>query len=98
MIDMLVITECRQDVRLGLIHKFLWDRYRSVRQDLYIQGIDVRGTGCSLPTASMVLTFLFAFGAETLQDEFAVNVFEEIVRFHLLSEHDLCEEEASSES
>jgi hypothetical protein len=36
-----VITGCRQDVRLGLIHKFLWDRYRSVRQDLYIQGIDV---------------------------------------------------------
>jgi hypothetical protein len=63
-----VITGCRQDVRLGLIHKFLWDRYRSVRQDLYIQGID---------------------------DEFAVEVFEEIVRFHLLSEHDLCEEEAS---
>lgn len=31
----------RQDARLGLIHKFLWDRYRSVRQDLYIQGMDV---------------------------------------------------------
>lgn len=32
-----------QDARLGLIHKFLWDRYRSVRQDLYIQGMDVSG-------------------------------------------------------
>lgn len=32
-----------------------------------------------------------------LQDEFAVNIFEEVVRFHLLSEHELCEEEASSE-
>ena len=32
---------CRTDVRLGLVHKFLWDRYRSVRQDLYIQGMDV---------------------------------------------------------
>ncbi|KAI7840763.1 hypothetical protein COHA_005577 [Chlorella ohadii] len=58
----------RQDARLGLIHKFLWDRYRSVRQDLYIQGMD---------------------------DEFSVNIYEEVVRFHLLSEHELCEEEAS---
>ena len=32
-----------------------------------------------------------------LQDEFSVNIFEEVVRFHLLSEHELCEEEASSE-
>lgn len=31
----------RTDVRLGLVHKFLWDRYRSVRQDLYIQGMAV---------------------------------------------------------
>lgn len=58
----------RQDARLGLIHKFLWDRYRSVRQDLYIQGMD---------------------------DEFSVNIYEEVVRFHVLSEHELCEEEAS---
>jgi hypothetical protein len=42
-------------------------------------------------------TFMLSSGALTLQDEFAVEVFEEIVRFHLLSEHDLCEEEASSE-
>lgn len=32
-----------------------------------------------------------------VQDEFSVNIFEEVVRFHLLSEHELCEEEASSE-
>lgn len=31
------------------------------------------------------------------QDEFSVNIYEEVVRFHLLSEHELCEEEASSE-
>ena len=33
----------RGGARLGLVHKFLWDRYRSVRQDLYIQGMDVSG-------------------------------------------------------
>ncbi|KAL4433632.1 hypothetical protein ABPG75_000073 [Micractinium tetrahymenae] len=64
----LLDRQAKQDARLGLIHKFLWDRYRSVRQDLYIQGMD---------------------------DEFSVNIFEEVVRFHLLSEHELCEEEAS---
>ncbi len=26
-----------------------------------------------------------------------MNIYEEVVRFHLLSEHELCEEEASSE-
>lgn len=31
------------------------------------------------------------------QDEFSVHIYEEVVRFHLLSEHELCEEEASSE-
>ena len=58
----------RTDVRFGLIHKFLWDRYRSVRQDLYIQGID---------------------------DEFGIRIFEEIVRFHVLCEHELCGEDQS---
>eukprot|EP00887_Chlorella_sp_A99_P005900 scaffold1.g5900.t1 len=58
----------RSDARLGLIHKFLWDRYRSARQDVHIQGFD---------------------------DEFGVGIYEEIVRFHVLSEHELCEEEAS---
>lgn len=56
----------RTDVRFGLVHKFLWDRYRSVRQDLYIQGIE---------------------------DDFAIKIFEQIVRFHVLSEHELCEED-----
>ncbi len=50
------------DVRFGLVHKFLWDRYRSIRQDLYIQGIT---------------------------DQFAISIFEEIVRFHVLCEHEL---------
>ncbi len=58
----------REDVRFGLVHKFLWDRYRSVRQDLYIQGIT---------------------------DEFAVGIFEEIVRFHVMCEHELCGEDQS---
>ena len=54
------------DIRFGLVHKFLWDRYRSVRQDLYIQGI---------------------------ADDFAVAIFEEIVRFHVLCEHELAGED-----
>lgn len=58
----------REDVRFGLVHKFLWDRYRSVRQDLYIQGIT---------------------------DQFAIRIFEEIVRFHVLCEHELCGEDQS---
>jgi hypothetical protein len=58
----------RCDVRFGLVHKFLWDRYRSVRQDLYIQGI---------------------------VDAFAVEIFEEIVRFHVMCEHELCGEDQS---
>ncbi|KAL4513335.1 hypothetical protein Ndes2437B_g00550 [Nannochloris sp. 'desiccata'] len=58
----------RTDVRFGLVHKFLWDRYRSIRQDLYIQNIS---------------------------DEFAINIFEEIVRFHVLCEHELCGEDQS---
>jgi len=61
----------RTDVRFGLVHKFLWDRYRSIRQDLYIQNIS---------------------------DEFAINIFEEIVRFHVLCEHELCGEDQSGKS
>lgn len=38
--------------RFGLVHKFLWDRYRAVRQDLYVQGINV-----GLYMASCVLRF-----------------------------------------
>lgn len=58
-------------MRFGLVHKFLWDRYRSVRQDLYIQGIS---------------------------DDFAVGVYEEIVRFHVMCEHELCGEDQSGEA
>ncbi|KAL6782202.1 hypothetical protein ACKKBF_B39440 [Auxenochlorella protothecoides x Auxenochlorella symbiontica] len=58
----------RQDVRFGLVHKFLWDRYRAVRQDLYVQGIT---------------------------DEFAIAVYEEVVRFHVMCEHELCGEDQS---
>ena len=30
----------REDMPLVQRHKFLWDRYRSVRQDIYVQGFD----------------------------------------------------------
>lgn len=59
------------DVRFGLVHKFLWDRYRSIRQDLYIQGIT---------------------------DQFAMSIFEEIVRFHVLCEHELSGEDQNGMS
>ncbi|KAK2080479.1 hypothetical protein QBZ16_000332 [Prototheca wickerhamii] len=58
----------RTDARFGLIHKFLWDRYRAVRQDLYVQG---------------------------MHDEFAISVYEEIVRFHIMCEHELCDQDQS---
>ena len=29
----------RTDVPLSLVHRFLWDRYRGVRQDLFVQGM-----------------------------------------------------------
>ena len=58
----------QSNFRFGLVHKFLWDRYRSVRQDLYIQG---------------------------MADGFAVGIFEEIVRFHVLCEHELAGEDQS---
>ncbi len=32
----------RQDMPLVNIHKYLWDRFRGVRQDLFVQGIEVR--------------------------------------------------------
>ena len=32
----------RTDVPLGKIHYYLWERYRSVRQDLFVQEITVR--------------------------------------------------------
>jgi hypothetical protein len=31
----------RTDVELVNIHKFLWDRFRGVRQDLFVQGMEV---------------------------------------------------------
>ena len=32
----------RRDVPLSKIHHFLWDRFRGVRQDLFVQGIEAR--------------------------------------------------------
>ena len=32
----------RTDVPLSKIHHFLWDRYRGVRQDLFVQGYEVK--------------------------------------------------------
>lgn len=34
----------REDVPLGKIHHFLWDRCRGVRQDLFVQGYEVPTT------------------------------------------------------
>ena len=31
----------RRDVPLAKIHHFLWDRFRGVRQDLFVQGYEV---------------------------------------------------------
>ena len=31
----------RQDIALVNIHKYLWDRFRGVRQDLFVQGFEV---------------------------------------------------------
>ena len=39
----------RQDMPLVNIHKYLWDRFRGVRQDLFVQGIEVRGPLCFAP-------------------------------------------------
>mmetsp|Transcript_6943 Transcript_6943/g.20274 ORF Transcript_6943/g.20274 Transcript_6943/m.20274 type:complete len:1432 (-) Transcript_6943:843-5138(-) len=58
----------RTDASFSVIHNFLFDRYRSVRQDLYVQGIE---------------------------DQFACEIYEEIIRYHILCEHELCENEAT---
>jgi len=39
----------RGDVPLATLHKFLWDRYRSLRQDIYVQCFEARGPGRSTP-------------------------------------------------
>jgi hypothetical protein len=49
--------------------KFLWDRLRSIRQDLNLQQIT---------------------------DSFAVNLLEQMARYTILAEHELCEETASA--
>jgi hypothetical protein len=36
----------RTDVPLVEIHKFLWDRYRGIRQDLFVQGFKVPAPIC----------------------------------------------------
>lgn len=142
--------------RFGLVHKFLWDRYRAVRQDLYVQGITVRtgaglamcarcyglepGTGggecretaperrgavlegppwggggtwwrgcrrghagpCACQSlGSVVLSSSPADKLELhglVQDDFAIAVYEEVVRFHIMCEHELCNEDQSGEA
>ncbi len=32
----------RSDLPLATLHKFLWDRYRCLRQDIFMQGFNVR--------------------------------------------------------
>jgi hypothetical protein len=141
----------RGDVRFGLVHKFLWDRYRSVRQDLYIQGMQARRSGrggreCGWvpvvegrasscvevarhvgspwqlrphrrlagrqagrqagmararrapPTKQLpCLNPTDAPSPLAPQDSFAAGIFEEVVRFHVLCEHELCGEDQSGE-
>ena len=45
----------RQDMPLVNIHKYLWDRFRGVRQDLFVQGIEVSE---SLPGTEVALVHL----------------------------------------
>lgn len=40
----------RTNVPLTKIHHFLWDRYRGIRQDLFVQGYEV--TNCVTPVVS----------------------------------------------
>ncbi len=49
--------------------------------------------------APLIVQLMPMFGPASLrvQDEFAVRIFEEVVRFHILSEHELCEEDQSGE-
>ena len=62
------LLDDRPEVPFMLKSKFLWDRLRSVRQDLSLQAI---------------------------VDGFAERTLEQMVRFAILSEHELCEETAT---
>mmetsp|Transcript_30870 Transcript_30870/g.77310 ORF Transcript_30870/g.77310 Transcript_30870/m.77310 type:complete len:1493 (-) Transcript_30870:292-4770(-) len=59
------LLDTRPEVSFMTKSKFLWDRLRSVRQDLSLQAIT---------------------------DGFAMHLLEQMVRFAVLSEHELCEE------
>ena len=62
------LLDNRPEIPFMLKSKFLWDRLRSVRQDLSLQAI----TDC-----------------------FAMRLLEQMARFAILSEHELCEETAT---
>ena len=62
------LLDDRPEVPFMLKSKFLWDRLRSVRQDLSLQAIT---------------------------DGFAERLLEQMARFAILSEHELCEETAT---
>lgn len=62
------LLDTRPEVHFMIKSKFLWDRLRSVRQDLSLQQIT---------------------------DTFAETLLEQMVRFAMLSEHELCEEAAT---
>eukprot|EP00227_Mantoniella_beaufortii_P015452 CAMPEP_0197574634 /NCGR_PEP_ID=MMETSP1326-20131121/301_1 /TAXON_ID=1155430 /ORGANISM="Genus nov. species nov., Strain RCC2288" /LENGTH=1713 /DNA_ID=CAMNT_0043137257 /DNA_START=40 /DNA_END=5178 /DNA_ORIENTATION=+ len=62
------LLDSRPEVPFMTKSKFLWDRLRSVRQDLSLQAIT---------------------------DGFAMPLLEQMVRFAILSEHELCEETAT---
>lgn len=46
-----------QASRLVEIHKFLWDRFRGVRQDLFVQGFEVGCQPFSSSSAIMILAY-----------------------------------------
>ena len=62
------LLDNRPEIPFMLKSKFLWDRLRSVRQDLSLQAIT---------------------------DSFAMRLLEQMARFAILSEHELCEETAT---
>lgn len=59
----------RKDFGFQVVYEFLWDRLRSVRQDLTVQG---------------------------MQGSFTTTLYEQMIRFHLIGQHELCAEKQTA--